>query len=165
MGSDPSLGVRVQRCLHAPGLKGQGLETDAASTLVHTARVFDRPGRDCAITSGHKLRAEHLRTSFCHAHAIQQTRKMAWLSVAAVDRGLEMLQRAALQIGVGELDDEPRGVLTVVADERAARPGFVVVENRPEPLRADRISGVLGEREQLRTEGFVPGWALPGHEL
>jgi hypothetical protein len=24
---------------------------------------------------------------------------------------------------------------------------------------------MLGEREQLRTEGFVPGQALPGHEL
>ena len=150
----------MQLGLHAARLRGQRFETNALPPFVDSEGIFDRPWRDRAVTSRDELRSEHLRPPFGHAHAVQQTREVRGISVAAIDRSLEVLERASLKISVGELGDEPRGVLAVVTHELATGPCFVVVEDGPEAFGTDRISGVLGEREQLRTQGLVAGHQL-----
>jgi hypothetical protein len=68
--------------------------------------------------------------------------------VAVVDRHLEVLEAAALEVGVAELGDEPRRVLAVGIHQPEARPRLVVVEDGPQPVRVvgGRRTGGTGEQ-------------------
>ena len=125
--------------------------------LVEADRVLDRPRCDGMVAGGDELRAEHLRSTVRHAHAVEQARVVRGVGVAAVDRRLEVLERAPLEIRVAKLRDEPRGALTVFADQAPAGPCLVVVEDVPEAIRAPRAAGGARKLDQLGAEGLVPG--------
>jgi hypothetical protein len=155
--ADHHLDPLAKLVVHATGLRGQGLEADTTAAIVDADGVLDRPGRDVVVAGRDELRAEDLRSSFSHPHAIEQARVMRRIGVAAVHCYLEVLERAALKVDVAELSHEPRGAFTVFSDEATPGPNLVVVEHGPQAVGGRGITRVLRQREQLGAKGLVAG--------
>lgn len=143
-------------------LGGERLEPHPQPPLVDPEWVLDRPGRDL-VARDDELRAEDLGSPLGHPDPIEQAGVVRRVRVAALDRGLEMLERAVLEVGVGELDDEPRGAFAVRADEPSTRPRLVVVEDRPEAVGARRVSCGSRECEELGAKRLVDRLGARGH--
>ena len=132
-----------------------GTSPHARAPVVDRRRVFDRPRRELSAVALHHLRAVDLRATLGHAYAVEQARVVRGRCIAAVDRDLEVLERAPLQTTVGELRDEPRGMGAVLADEPDAGPRLEVVEHGPEPIHGRGIAGTRREHEQLVVQPLV----------
>ena len=123
---------------HVGRVLGQRREAEPAATFLHRDGVVEVPGHQLAVVVEHELRAVELLAPVVHAHPVVEVGEVHGVGLVEVDGPLEVLERAALEPDVvdGALGDEPGGLLAVVADQAAARPALVVVEDVPEPFAA-----------------------------
>ncbi len=138
---------------------GERLEPETLDARVDALDVVEVPRHEASVFVTHELRPEALRPAVGHAEPVFEVRLVHRIGVAARDRDLEQFEAPALQADVVDLllRDQPRGVLAVGADEPPTGPTLVVVEDVPEPLRAQRARGVVDQLEQLGAERLVLG--------